>query len=101
MQSKAGAKVTVGGKKYAIDDLKVVEGVGPKIAGLMNDAGINTWADLAAANVDTLKSILAEAGSRYSMHDPSTWAKQAELCVAEKWDELNAYQDALDGGKVK
>ena len=32
------------------DDLKKVEGIGPKIEGLLNAAGIYTWAQLAAAD---------------------------------------------------
>lgn len=96
---QSAAKVTVSGKKYKLDDLKIVEGVGPKIEGLMNDIGINSWADLAAADVEKLREMLAAAGSRYSVHDPATWPKQAGMCVDQKWDELTAYQDALDGGK--
>ncbi len=96
---KAADKISFGGKKYAQDDLKIIEGVGPKIAGLMNDAGITTWAALASADVEQLKAILADAGSRYAVHDPSTWPKQAQYCVDQQWDELQTYQDALDGGR--
>lgn len=87
------------GKTIKADDLKVIEGVGPKIAGLLEDAGFTTWTALANADVEKLKEILAEAGSRYKMHDPTTWAKQAELAAAEKWEELEQYQDELQGGR--
>ena len=87
------------GKKIKVDDLKVVEGIGPKIEGLLNDAGINTWADLAEADQEKVQSILDEAGPRYRMHDPGTWSNQAKLCVEEKWAELEEYQDKLKGGK--
>ncbi len=92
-------KIAFGGKKYKPDDLKIVEGIGPKIEGLLNEAGINGWSDLADADLDKLRDILAAAGSRYAVHDPGTWAKQAALCVKGEWDELQSYQDALDGGK--
>jgi large subunit ribosomal protein L27 len=82
-----------------IDDLRIIEGIGPKIAEIFNVAGINTFAELAATSVDKLKEILASAGSRYSMHDPSTWPKQAELAAAGKMDELKKWQDELNGGK--
>ena len=82
-----------------IDDLRIIEGIGPKIAEIFNVAGINTFAELAATSVDKLKEILASAGSRYSMHDPATWPKQAELAAAGKMDELKKWQDELDGGK--
>lgn len=81
------------------EDLKVVEGVGPKIEGLMKAQGINTWADLAATSVDRLQEILADAGERYRLADPSTWPRQAELAANGNWDELRAYQDQLSGGK--
>jgi len=87
------------GKKIKVDDLKVVEGIGPKIEGLLNDAGINTWADLAEADQEKVQGILDEAGPRYRMHDPGTWSNQAKLCVEEKWAELEEYQDNLKGGK--
>ena len=99
---KAGKseKITLpSGKKVAVDDLKLVEGVGPKIEGLLNDAGINTWSELANADLSKLQAILDEAGSRYRMHDPATWAKQASLAADGKWDELEEYQAHLQGGK--
>lgn len=93
-------KITLpSGKKIKVDDLKVVEGIGPKIEGLLNDAGINTWAELATAAIDKVQAILDEAGPRYRMHDPATWAKQAELANDAKWAELEEYQDKLKGGK--
>ncbi|MCB0771053.1 MAG: DUF4332 domain-containing protein [Flavobacteriales bacterium] len=81
------------------DDLRKVEGIGPKIAELFNAAGINTFAELAATSADRLKEILTEGGSAFASHDPGTWPKQAELAAAGKWDELKAWQDELNGGK--
>lgn len=81
------------------NDLKVVEGIGPKIEGLLKAAGIDTWSDLAAAKLDKLQGILDAAGDRYRLADPSTWAKQAGLAAEGKWDELKQYQDFLSGGK--
>ncbi len=83
----------------AKEDLKKVEGIGPKIAELLNNAGINTFSQLGATEVDRIKEILAEAGARYAAHNPSTWPKQAQMAADGKWDELKAWQDELDGGK--
>jgi large subunit ribosomal protein L27 len=83
------------------DDLKKIEGIGPKIASLLNEAGINTFAELAAANADNIRGILEQAGSRYKMHDPTTWSKQAALAAAGEWDALQKLQDELKGGKVE
>ncbi len=82
------------------DDLKKVEGIGPKIAELLNNAGIFTFSQLAITEVDRIKQVLEEAGSRYTMHDPTTWPKQAEMAAAGKWEELEKWQDELDGGKI-
>ena len=77
----------------------MVEGIGPKIEGLLHDAGIMTWADLAEAPTEKVQQILDDAGPRYRMHQPTTWAKQARMAADGQWDELVAYQDHLDGGR--
>ena len=86
-------------KAYKLNDLKVVEGIGPKIEELLNNAGINTWVELANTSVDRIQSILDDAGSRYSLADPSTWPKQADYAAKGEWDKLEEYQDFLDGGR--
>lgn len=63
----------------APDDLTAVEGIGPKIAGLLREAGIATWRDLAQADVSRLRRVLDDAGPRYRMHDPSAWPSRAAL----------------------
>lgn len=84
----------------AKDDLKKVEGVGPKIEQLMNEAGIVTYAGMAAAGADKIKEILAAAGTRFNRHDPTTWGDQAKMAAEGKWDELKKWQDEMDGGKA-
>lgn len=83
-----------------VDDLKIVEGIGPKIEGLLNNAGIFSFEQLANANTESLQDILENAGSRYQIHDPSTWAKQAKLAAEGKMEELQKWQDELKGGKA-
>ena len=84
----------------AKDDLKKIEGIGPKIAELLNNAGIVTWAQLSTTAVDKIKGILTEAGNRYKMHDPTSWPRQSQLAADGEWDKLKEWQDALDGGKA-
>nr|WP_319942138.1 helix-hairpin-helix domain-containing protein [Portibacter marinus] len=86
--------------KAKSDDLKKIEGIGPKIAEIFNNAGIVSFSDLASSEVSKLENILAEAGNRYKSHNPSTWPQQAELAAAGKWDELEKLQDDLQGGVV-
>lgn len=87
------------GKKYKQDDLKIIEGIGPKIEDLFHNAGIKTWKSLSETSIEKLQEILDKAGERFSIHNPSTWAKQAELAYLGKWQELKTWQDSLDGGK--
>ncbi len=104
-ESDAKAKVKAPKAKKAAaksdgDDLKKIEGIGPKIAEILQSKGVMTFADLAGTDVDTLKAHLDEAGSRYRMHDPTTWPQQSALAAEDKWDELNTLQDELKGGKA-
>ena len=82
------------------DDLKKIEGIGPKIEQLLHEAGILTFSDLAASTAERVKEILSAAGPRYAIHDPATWGKQAEMAAAGQWAELKTWQDQLDGGKA-
>jgi predicted flap endonuclease-1-like 5' DNA nuclease len=95
----AAAAVTLGDKSK-IDDLKVVEGIGPKIESLFNDAGIWSFAQLAATSPDRLREILEAAGSRFQIHNPETWPAQASLADSGNWEELKKWQDELNAGKA-
>lgn len=83
------------------EDLKIVEGIGPKIEQLLKTAGINTWQQLADTSSEKLQSILREAGDRFRIHDPSTWPMQAQMAADGEWDKLKDYQDFLQGGREK
>lgn len=83
------------------NDLTVVEGIGPKINELFNNAGIKTFAQLAAATVPQMRKILDDGGSRFRIANPSTWAQQSALAAANKWTELKKLQDELSGGLKK
>ncbi len=88
-------------KAAKADDLKKIEGIGPKIAEIFGEAGISSFAQLAKADPEKLKEILAEAGGSYATHNPTTWPEQAQLAADGKWDELKEWQDKLDGGIEK
>ena len=103
---KTGTTVSKSGKKgrgkaaKKPEDLKIVEGIGPKIEELFHNAGIANWHDLANSDVEKLRQILRDAGSRFQMHNPQTWPEQARLADEGKWDELKEYQDFLQGGRA-
>jgi large subunit ribosomal protein L27 len=82
------------------DKLRKIEGIGPKIEGLLHDAGILTFAQLASTEVEKIKEILAAAGKRYQMHDPTSWPLQSGMAAEGKWDELEKWQDEHDHGKM-
>jgi predicted flap endonuclease-1-like 5' DNA nuclease len=81
------------------DDLRVIEGVGPKIAQVFQDAGIRTFAQLAAMTPAAIQPLLDDAGPNFRIADPQTWPEQAALAAANRWAELKALQDTLVGGR--
>ena len=85
-------------KTASADDLRKVEGIGPKIAEIFAEAGIDTFAKLAKASQKELKAILEGAGSRYASKNPGSWPKQAKMAAEGKWDELKKWQDETKGG---
>ena len=88
------------GTPIAVDDLKVVDGIGPKIESLCHGIGIVTWFDLSTTEVSLLRTMLADAGSRFRVHDPSTWPEQAALLAAGRWADFKALTDGLRGGRT-
>ncbi len=83
-----------------IDDLKLIEGIGFKIQEILNAKGISSFEHLASMQIHEIKSILEAAGSRFSMHDPSSWPQQAMLARDGEWPVLRRLQDELDKGKI-
>lgn len=82
------------------DDLKRIEGIGPKISGVLQEAGITTYVQLADAEVSRLERILEEADPRLlRLAKPTTWPEQAALAAAGEWDALQALQNELKGGR--
>lgn len=83
------------------DDLKIVEGIGPKIESILKSKGIKTLKDLSETSADEVKEILTEVGGeKYAFHDPTTWADQAKLAAEGNFEELKEYQSFLRGGKI-
>jgi large subunit ribosomal protein L17 len=80
-----------------VDDLKIVEGIGPKIAEAFITAGVTTFAQVSEMSSEAMNEIITAAG--ISSKNTETWAKQAELARDGKLDELKAWQDELNAGK--
>lgn len=86
-------------KSSTSDDLKKIEGIGPKVEKIFNEAGITSWSILSKTKISTLKAILSAAGPRYKSMNPSTWTKQAKMAANGKWEALSKWQDELTGGQ--
>ena len=78
------------------DDLKKIEGIGPKVASLLNENGITTFAQLSEASVAKLDEILD--ANKLQMMNPKSWPQQAKLAADGEWDALEKLQDELKGG---
>jgi hypothetical protein len=79
------------------DDLKRIEGIGPKISSVLAAAGIKTFGQLADADVGRLQQVLTDAGM--TLADPGSWSEQARLAAAGDWTALEKLQDELQGGR--
>ena len=79
------------------DNLKRIEGIGPKVSSLLNEAGIFTFSQLADSEVSRLKSIVDEAG--LTMMNPASWPDQARLAASGDWDALAKLQEGLKAGR--
>lgn len=85
---------------FSPDNLIVIEGIGPKIAAVLNAAGIQTFGQLADTEPEAIRQILYEADPRLArLGNPSTWPAQAKLAAAGDMAGLQALQDTLKGGR--
>ena len=84
-------------KSVLADDLIRIEGIGPKISSLLQEAGISTYAALAASSPEHLRQIMQNANLRLAR--PDTWPEQAALAAGGQWEELEVLQKQLKGGR--
>ncbi len=102
VQSEAQTRYQKGGKSPAEveqreDDLAVIEGIGPKIAGILREHGVKTFRDLANTSTGRLEEILRDGGVRIGSRD--TWPEQAHLAANGDWDGLEDLKKRLHAGR--
>ncbi|MEB8328431.1 hypothetical protein OO009_03620 [Flavobacteriaceae bacterium KMM 6897] len=88
------------GKKIKLNDLKVIEGIGPKIEKLFHNFEIKTWEDLSMASVKKCQEVLDSGGDRYRIHTPGSWPMQAKMAHEGKWKALARWQEEHKAGKL-
>jgi len=79
------------------EDLTRIEGIGGKIAGILQAAGITNYTQLAGADVERLKKILKDA--KLPMVQPTSWPEQARLAADGDWSALEELQQKLLAGR--
>ena len=82
----------------AEDDLTLIEGIGPKSAAALREAGITTFAQLAAMTPEQLEQIVRERGVRL-VGTTTSWPEQARLAAAGDLSGLEALKAQLRGGR--
>lgn len=75
------------------DNLRLIDGIGPKIESLLKESGIDTFEKLAKAKPENISSILVEKGGNgLKGINPSTWPEQAVIAAKGNIEELKAYK---------
>ncbi|MDX2139077.1 MAG: hypothetical protein SF123_13390 [Chloroflexota bacterium] len=80
------------------DDLKVIEGIGPKMDAALKAAGIDTFAKLAAASEGQIRAAIEAAGMSFAPSVP-TWPRQAQFIVDGDMAGFEAYREQLTAGR--
>ena len=81
-----------------MDDLTLIEGIGPKIQSVLKAAGVSTYTKIADLLPEEIMGILQADGIRLA--NSETWPKQAKLAAEGKMAELEDLQDKLKGGLI-
>ena len=79
------------------DDLRRIEGIGPKISSVLHDAGVFTYSQLSSMDVEQIRELLNAGGIRVAR--PDTWPEQAHLAASGDWEALETLQAELKGGR--
>ena len=74
------------------DDLTKIRGIGKVTAELLSRSGITSYRDLYEAGPQRLRQLLAQAGPKFKLMDPSSWSQQASFAMNADWDGLKGWQ---------
>ncbi len=72
------------------DDLTQLNGIGPRIASILSDGGVTTYAQLEHTDPSELRKIIAQGGA-LPPSSLDTWPTQASYAVRGDWSGLATY----------
>jgi predicted flap endonuclease-1-like 5' DNA nuclease len=97
---KVAVKTKIVQKAASGDNLKLIEGIGPKIETFLKEDGIDSFAKLAKAIPEKIQTMLvAKGGTRYNANNPITWPEQAVFAAKGDMAGLKALKLVLKGGR--
>jgi predicted flap endonuclease-1-like 5' DNA nuclease len=73
----------------APDDLTVLVGIGPRIAAVLREVGVTTFAGLAQTDPAWLREVLQAHNLRLA--DPESWPEQARLAAEGKLQDIQKF----------
>jgi len=79
------------------DDLEIIEGIGPKVAKVLKEGGIHSFADLAHSTPEKVNEILKAA--KLNMMDSAGWIEQAALAAKGDMEGMKKMQEEMKGGR--
>jgi predicted flap endonuclease-1-like 5' DNA nuclease len=82
------------------EDLKIIFGVDEEVEKILQNAGVDSYAELAKMEPDGLRNMLEVINPALSSKDPSTWPAQARLALDKEWEALLDYQDQIKAGEA-
>jgi predicted flap endonuclease-1-like 5' DNA nuclease len=88
--AKPAARPTETAAAAPPDDLTQIKGIGPRIATILNDGGITTYAELQRANTGELRQIIAVGGA-LPPSSLESWPTQASYAERGDWSGLATY----------
>jgi len=77
------------------DNLTLIEGISKSTKAILAEEGISSFKDLGKCTMKKLLLIIDNAGMTDKVKYHTTWAKQAKLAAAEKWDELESLKKEI------
>lgn len=78
------------------EDLTKILGITPKIQTLLKSESITSYVELGRCTIKKLLIILDIANNKKKINYYTTWAKQAKLATAGKWENLTDLQKKIE-----